>query len=258
MRIAILEDDPIQLDLLGHTIKSLGHACVLFQAGELLRRALQRETFDLLILDWHLPDISGPEIVCWVRATLEDRVPILFVTNRQEERDIIDGLACGADDFMIKPIRPGELSARVGALLRRTHAKEQEEYLWGSYRFVPSIRRAELDGRSVALTTKEFDLALFFFKNQGRLLSRAHILDSVWGPSNPAGTELMSRSLDTHISKIRRILELRPENGFRLGPVYGQGYRFEAVPLPLGSASDLGPKGSIDLADLARDGLQNG
>lgn len=230
MRVAALDDDVDQLDLVKCTLQAIGHDCHVFTEGTALRRELQRETYDLLVLDWHLPDITGPEIVRWVRANLKDRVPVLFVTNRHEERDVVEGLAAGADDFMVKPMRVGELAARVRALLRRAYQdSEPEEQVWGRYRFVRASRRLEVDGSPVVLTHKEFDLALFLFRNAGRLLSRKHLLETIWGVSNPPGTELMSRSLDTHISRVRTVLGLRPESGFRLASIYGQGYRFETV-----------------------------
>ncbi|MDR6536285.1 response regulator transcription factor [Variovorax soli] len=230
MRVAALDDDVDQLDLVRCTLQAIGHDCHVFSGGAALRRELQRETFDLLVLDWHLPDITGPEIVRWIRSNLQARIPILFVTNRHEERDVIEGLAAGADDFMVKPVRVGELAARVRALLRRAYADPQpDEQSWGRYRFVLASRQLEIEGKPVALTQKEFDLALFLFRNAGRLISRKHLLETIWGVSNPPGTGLMSRSLDTHISRVRTILGLRPASGYRLASIYGQGYRFEML-----------------------------
>jgi len=87
----------------------------------------------------------------------------------------------------------------------------------------------EIDGEPVVLKQKEFELALFLFRNMGRLLSRQYLLDSLWTATNPTGTDLMSRSLDTHISRVRNLLRLRPENGYKLSSVYGQGYRLETL-----------------------------
>lgn len=230
MRIATLDDDISQLDLTKCTLRAIGHDCHVFTDGAALLRELRRETFDLLILDWHLPDTTGPEIVRWVRSNMLERIPILFLTNRSEERDIVEGLAVGADDFMVKPMRVRELAARVKALLRRTYTdSKSEEQVWGRYRFLPTSQRLEIDGEPVALTQKEFDLALCLFQNIGRLLSRKHLLEGMWRINNPPGTELMSRSLDTHISRVRTVLGLRPENGYWLAAVYGQGYRLQEV-----------------------------
>ena len=226
MRIAALDDEPLQLELIKRTMVSIGHECHTFDHGEALLRELRKETFDLLILDWQLPDISGPDVVRWVRSNLDRRVPILFVTNRREERDIVEGLAAGADDFMVKPVRICELNARVSALLRRAYPDTAGGVMeFGRYRFLSETRSIEKDGVAVELKNREYDLALFLFQNMGRLLSRDHLKEVVWGQV----ADVMSRSLDTHISRLRTLLDLRPANGFIVTAVYGVGYRFEAV-----------------------------
>lgn len=239
MRVAVLDDDAGQLDLTKSTLKAMGHHCHTFIDGVALMNELRRESFDLLVLDWELPGVSGPEIVRWVRSNVKEQVPILFVANRREERDIVEGLRAGADDFMSKSVGVGELTARVQALLRRSYIKPQsggED--WGRYRFTPALNRLEIDGKFVPLTKKEFDIALFLFRNAGRLVTRGHMLENMWRNTNPAGTELMSRSLDTHVSRVRTLLGLRPENGYRLSAVYGQGYRFEVVGNPKPAIND--------------------
>jgi DNA-binding response OmpR family regulator len=230
MRVVAIDDDVEELELIKSTVHAIGHECHVFTGGAALQRELRRETFDLLIVDWQLPDTTGPDIVRWVRSNLKERIPILFVTNRRQERDIVEGLGAGADDFMMKPVRVGELAARVKALLRRSYLDPRsEEQVWGRYRFLCASRRLEINGEPVVLTQKEFDLALILFRNMGRLLSRQYLLEAIWSVNNPLGTDLMSRSLDTHISRVRSLLGLRPENGFRLAAIYGQGYRFEAI-----------------------------
>ena len=112
MRIAALDDDILQLDLLSQVVQSAGHSCHTFSKGAALQQMLRRESFDLLIVNWQLPDIEGTQVVKWVRANISKEVPILIVTHRSEEADIVEGLASGADDFMIKPVRAGELRAR--------------------------------------------------------------------------------------------------------------------------------------------------
>lgn len=226
MRIAALDDDALQLDLFKQALEAMGHTCHTHQTGAQLLHSLRSETFDLLIVDWHLPDTTGPEVVRWVRQHMDSSLPVLFVTHRQEERDIVEGLDSGADDFMTKPVRIGELSARVAALLRRAYPQPREEVLeFGRYRFLPESRSIEIDGTPVELKNREYDLALFLFQNMGQLLSRDHLKEVIWGQV----PDVMSRSLDTHISRLRILLDLRPANGFIVTAVYGVGYRFEAV-----------------------------
>ncbi|UCV01346.1 response regulator transcription factor [Acidovorax radicis] len=229
MRIAALDDDALQLDLFRQVTEAMGHVCHTYLTGAELLRNLRRQTYDLLIVDWHLPDTTGPEVVRWVRKNVEAQLPILYVTNRQEERDIVEGLGSGADDFMVKPVRIGELTARVSALLRRAYPVDTAvAQVFGRYQFLPETRSIEMDGVPVELKNREYELALFLFQNMGRLLSRDHLKEIVWGQV----TDVMSRSLDTHISRLRMLLDLRPANGFVVTAIYGVGYRFEAVEAP--------------------------
>lgn len=229
MRVAALHDDSTQHQISQQALAALGHDFHRFDSSVALLRALRRESFDLLLIDWSLPDFSGLEVLRWARVQLKERVPVLFVIESHNEADVIEGLAAGADDFMVKPVRIDELGARINALLRRSYHRQQEaDLVFGRYRLEPSTRRALIGDAAVALKQKEFDLALFLFQNLGRLLSREHLLQAVWG----VAAEVTSRSLDTHASRVRTKLALTPENGFRLAAIYGVGYRLEAVSAP--------------------------
>lgn len=226
MRVAALDDDPEVLKLVQSVMQWMGHDCVAFDRAEPLLTQLRRETFDLLILDWQLPGVSGLDVVRWARANLEHRVPIIFVTNRGEERDVVEGLGAGADDFMVKPLRVEELRARLQALFRRTYPdNEAQVQQYAGYRLNTSNKTITYEGEAIELNGKEFELARRLFSNRGRLLSRAHLMQSVWGQDN----NIPTRTLDTHISALRVKLGLRPERGFQLTAVYGQGYRLEEV-----------------------------
>jgi DNA-binding response OmpR family regulator len=227
MRFAVVDDDNAALELIEKSIRYIGHECHTFPKGELLLKALRRESFDFLILDWELPDITGVEIIKRLRVDHKDLIPILLLTNRRDERDLIHGLSVGADDFMSKPVRVGEFLARVKALIRRTWENRiPQNYQWGDYTFHPESNSAEYKGETIRLKNKKFELALFLFQNQGRLLSRQHLLEQIWGIQSPA---VNSRTLDTHISTLRKKLYLQPENGYYLTSVYGIGYRLVAV-----------------------------
>ena len=225
MRFAALDDNVLELELIKKSITSIGHECHTFTSGEALIRVLRRESFDFLVLDWELPDVSGVDLVKWVRKYKKEPIPILLITNRKDERDVVYGLSVGADDFMSKPVRVGEFIARVRALIRRAHpAPLHHEYNWGTYAFKSASTTVEFNGQLQVLKPKEFELALFLFQNVGRLISRQHLLEQIWGDMAP---ELNSRTLDTHISAVRNKLQLRPENGYHLVSVYGFGYRME-------------------------------
>ena len=225
MRIAILEDDPDQLALLKHWLVPDGHDVHGYLRGRDAMNHAGRESFDLFVLDWQVPDVSGVEVLKWIRANVSKSVPILFVTVRDSEQDIVFALEQGADDYMIKPARKHELLARVHALLRRAYPQAEAKQL----SFPPfdidlasgEIRRS---GTRVELTPKEFDLSVVLFRNLGRLLSRGHLQEAVWGRS----VDLATRTVDTHVSQVRKKLELA-ETGYRVVPIYNYGYRLEKV-----------------------------
>ena len=224
MRIAALDDDALQLQLLEQVVTEAGHSCHNFLKGAALQQALRRESFDLLLVDWELPDIPGTQVVHWVREQISKELPIIFITHRSEEADIVEGLNCGADDFMIKPIRAAELRARMSALLRRAYPLSSQSVLnFGPYRFITATNGIEMDGQPVEVTHREYTLALTLFQNQGRLLSRDHLREVVWGHNS----EVQSRSLDTHVSRLRNLLNLRAGQPHSISAIYGYGYRLD-------------------------------
>lgn len=229
MNIASLEDDVDQTELIRHALTQAGHTCASFSTGKALLDVLQKkQPFDLLLIDWELPDINGIEILRWIRTHIGYNVPVMFVTGRTHEEDLVTGLQAGADDYLAKPIRFGELIARVEALLRRhviNTAKEPPLIEVGGYTFDEVSGTARLDGEPIVLAPKEFELALLFFRNPGRLFSRDVLSTAVWNREIPA----TSRTLDTHLSNIRQKLQLRPENGLRLSSSYALGYRLEIL-----------------------------
>lgn len=236
MRVAALHDDSTQHDISLAAVSALGHACLRFERSVALLRALRRESFDLLLIDWRMPDFSGLEVLRWARVQLKERVPVLFVTEARNEADVIEGLAAGADDFMVKPVRTNELGARINALLRRSyHRHHAADLVFGRYALDPTTRRVAIGDTSVLLKQNEFDLALSLFQNLGRLLSRQHLLQAAWG----IDAEVNSRSLDTHASRVRTKLMLKPHNGFNLAAIYGVGYRLEVVSLPASTAAEI-------------------
>lgn len=227
MRIALLDDDQNLLDAAGSALRTAGYIVHPYHLSKELVFDLRRESFDLLIVDWLMPDIPGIEVVKMIRSQPGSSVPVLFVTARDAERDIIEALEAGADDYMIKPIRTGELVARVRALLRRASPQQDAERIFELEPFRLDLRTLEVwrSGVPVELTQKEFQLALLLMRNIGKPLSRGHIREVVWG----RGSEIPSRTMDTHVSRVRTKLELRPEHGFLLAPVYSYGYRLEQL-----------------------------
>ncbi|QTC89841.1 response regulator transcription factor [Brevundimonas goettingensis] len=227
MKVAALDDDPVQLELILDTLSEAGLQGSGFSRANGLLSALRRETFDLLVLDWQLPDRSGLEVIRWAHSNLTPPPPILLVTSRSDDSDVVEGLGAGADDFLTKPVSRPVLKARIHALLRRAYGAPEAQALetHGHVVLDPATATATANGAPVSLTAKEFAVALTLFRNLNRALSRSYLLDSVWG-SDP---DLNSRTLDMHISRVRSKLNLRPDAGFRLAPVYSYGYRLERI-----------------------------
>jgi two-component system, OmpR family, response regulator RegX3 len=219
MRVALLEDDSSQAELLSHWLASAGLSCSRYERGGSLLHALTQESFDALLLDWGLPDIKGLDV--------QSSVPVIFVSARGCEVDVVTALKQGADDYMVKPVRRMELLARLEAVTRRrdSESAQVEVIDLGPLRLDCQTRSAWRDHRPIHLTAKDFDLSVLFLTNIGRLLSREHIRDAVWGPEALSSP----RTLDTHICRVRRKLGLTPAHGWRLTAVYRHGYLLQQV-----------------------------
>ncbi len=227
MRIAMLEDDQVVGSAMRQWLEAGGHSVHHYTSGKAIVREAGRESFDLFLLDWHVPDMSGEEVLRWLRDKQKTTVPVLFATSRDTEEDIVAALTAGADDYMIKPIRRMELLARVEALYRRMRPKvaETPQIVMSPYEIDLARRVVKLNGEAVEMTDKEYELTVFLFQNLGRLLSRGHISESVWGRS----ADVQSRTVDTHVSRVRKKLDFGTANGVRLSPVYNFGYRLEKI-----------------------------
>ena len=223
MRIGILEDDLAQQELYQLWLGSAQHSCKCYGTAKAFLEALAHEQFDLLLLDWNLPDSSGQLALTWIRENIGWSLPVIFVTARNAEIDIVNALRSGADDYLVKPAKCMELLARIESLGRRI--KPPTIIQIGVYEINQDLRQIRLHGKEVELTQKEFELAGYLFQHHGKLLSRVHLLEKLWGLNANVDT----RTVDTHISRIRRKLQIAPENGWQIIPVYGYGYRIERV-----------------------------
>ncbi|MBU1358624.1 MAG: response regulator transcription factor [Gammaproteobacteria bacterium] len=246
MRIAVLDDDPAQLGYLVHALArnlDMGDefvSCRPFSQGEALRRSLRQETYDLLVLDWNVPDLDGVELLNWLRNFQKSDVPVIMLTSRSSERDVEAALRIGADDYVVKPFRDLELCARVRRLMiRRPLATTIKADRFGDWKFDhPNlcVHRTQTDGSalSISLTDREFRLALALFRHMGQPVSRAYLLEALGVQSE----ELPSRALDSHIYRLRNKLGLHSASGLRLQTVYGRGYRLVRVEPSAQSSGD--------------------
>lgn len=225
--IGILEDDVDQSDLLKLWLEDAGYAVEVSSGGPEFIRAIQNRGFDMLLLDWNLPEMSGLEVLEWVRRNMREQVPVLFLTTRTEEQHIVAALEAGADDYVCKPARHQELIARISALARRSGltGKDSDFLEVDGFTLDRKLRVVRHGEDEITLTRREFDLAWFLFDNLAKILSREYLLRHIWNMSAAVNT----RTVDTHISRIRSKLNLRPENGWQLSSVYHYGYRLERL-----------------------------
>ncbi|MCU4120512.1 response regulator transcription factor [Variovorax sp. N23] len=245
MRIAVLEDDTHQRV---HVIRALNQQMALpeehitivpFDKGEALRRALRLDTFDLLILDWTVPDLDGIDLLRWLRDYQKDETPVLMLSVHGSERQIAEALDEGANDYVVKPFRTLELCARVRRLLKQHHDTAQAnaatqtplQERYGAWLFDRGLLVVEIASPSGGMaqrcevTDREFRMALALFRHIGQPVSRSYLLEQ----GSQRSDALSSRALDSHIYRLRNKLGLHPVNGIQLQTVYGQGYRLEWV-----------------------------
>jgi len=226
VKIAIVDDDSDMAELLSLMLVKEGYDCNSYTSGQDFIKTLNANNYDLLLLDWMMPEFDGEQVLEWVRSQSKLDIPVIFITARDTEDDISRILNHGADDYLVKPIKQKELLARIKAVTRRyTSQDEEQEIVFGNLCIDPQSRVVSKVGKPIKLTEKEFQLILFIFKNIGRLLSRDQLLSAVWGYESGIHT----RTVDTHMSRIRKKLDLVPENGWRLNSIYHQGYRLERI-----------------------------
>jgi len=214
--ILLVEDEPSVGELVRDYLGRDGYRVLWVRSGEDALAELGRHPVRIVLLDIGLPGMDGFEVCRTMRARSE--VPILMLTARDEEPDRVVGLEVGADDYLTKPFSPRELAARVKAILRRAEPQNVSRIVTlGDVTLNRETHDVTIDGRSVDLTAKEFDLLAYFLSNPGAVLSRDVLLDRVWGVAYPGGT----RTVDVHVAQLRRKLG-RPE---LIRTLRGSGYK---------------------------------
>ncbi|WP_144141194.1 response regulator transcription factor [Paraburkholderia sp. BCC1884] len=223
MRVAILQRDPVMRQSIEKVLTAASHSCASFDDGLTLSKTLARSTVDLLILDWQSTRLSGAEVLRSVRSVGGDRLPVMFVSRDTSEEITVRAFVGGADDYVALPLRPAEFRERVAALLRRAYPDRfsAASFNVGPYHFDPHRQLVMLRGQAVQLSGTQYRLASLFFSNIGRVMSRDHIFAMVWGREFREFT----RTIDSHVSRLRLLLEIEVHNEFRLQPVYKSGYR---------------------------------
>ncbi len=225
LRIALLEDVPEFAEQMMAWLNAAGHRCHWQASVSEFTRMLSRESFDLVLLDWQLPDGSGDEVLRRMRSSTEPAPPVIFVTSRGDAVDVAHILDLGADDYLVKPVRQLELLARVRAIARRRSAASAGSIEAGNLRVDTATRSVQRDGLPLELGAKEYAILVLMLRNLDRLLSREQIYEAGWGRAMSGTT----RTVDTHVSQLRTHAGLTMANGWRLSSIYQRGYRLERV-----------------------------
>ncbi len=226
-RVLIVEDEADLAEPLAYLLRREGFDVEIAADGPAGLEAFATRGADIVLLDLMLPGIPGTEVCRIIRTT--SRVPIVMLTAKDSEVDIVVGLELGADDYLAKPYSARELLARMRAVLRRTEvapAPGREERLVTAGPVSVDLDRhaVTVDGREIAMPLKEFELLEVLVRNAGRVLTRGQLIDRVWGSDYFGDT----KTLDVHIKRIRSRIEQNPSEPVMLLTVRGLGYRFEA------------------------------
>ena len=224
-RILLVEDEIALSDPLSFLLEREGYAVDVAADGPSAITAFDQTEPDLILLDLMLPGLPGTEVCREIRS--RSAVPIIMLTAKDSEIDIVVGLELGADDYVTKPYSTRELLARIRAVLRRrTEIDDYDEAILEGGRVRMDIDRhtVEVDGTPVPMPLKEFELLELLMRNPGRVLTRGQLIDRVWGSDYFGDT----KTLDVHIKRIRSKIEREPSDPVLLVTVRGLGYRFEA------------------------------
>ncbi len=220
--ILVVDDNEQILDILSQYIRAEGWPLLAARSGEEALSLFDAADPTVILLDIMLPGIDGLEVCRRIRRV--SSVPILMITARDEDADRILGLDIGADDYIVKPFSPGEVMARIRAVMRRLPASQGEETLViGSLSIhLPSLS-VTLNGQKLALTRRETELLYTLAASPGRVFTRDNLLTLVWGYEHVGNY----RAVDSHIKRLRQKLDAYPHDFFSIATVWGTGYKFE-------------------------------
>ncbi|MGI8181857.1 response regulator [Staphylococcus epidermidis] len=229
-KILVVDDEQSIVTLLKYNLETAGYIVEVAYDGEEALKKVETEQPELIVLDVMLPKKDGIEVCKTIRSD-KNLVPILMLTAKDDEFDRVLGLELGADDYMTKPFSPREVVARVKAILRRSQFVNEienedvddEDIIIGSIRIRPEFFEVYKEDELLELTPKEFELLLYLIERQGRVITREHMLNSVWNYEF-AGD---SRIVDVHISHLRDKLEENPKQPKLIKTVRGLGYKLE-------------------------------
>ena len=227
-RILIIEDEISFSEALSFLLEKEGFQTEVAETGKAGIAAFNKSTFDLVLLDLMIPEISGIDVCRTIRTS--SQIPIIMLTAKDSEVDKVVGLELGADDYVTKPYSARELVARIKAVLRRGTPEESSTSESSGIHTAAGIRmdierhQVTVNGNLIPLPLKEFELLEFLLRNEGRVLTRGQLIDRVWGGDYYGDT----KTLDVHIKRLRSKIEVDPANPVLIQTIRGLGYKFEA------------------------------
>ena len=227
-KILIIEDEVSFSEALSFLLEKEGFETEVAETGKAGIASFNKSTFDLVLLDLMIPEISGIDVCRTIRTT--SQVPIIMLTAKDAEIDKVVGLELGADDYVTKPYSSRELIARIKAVLRRGitddgSIQDQDLMEVGPVKLNIGKHQVSVNGSPVSLPLKEFELLEFLMRNSGRVLTRSQLIDRVWGGDYYGDT----KTLDVHIKRLRAKIEADPANPVLIQTIRGLGYKLENV-----------------------------
>lgn len=228
-KIIIVEDDPAIAEMLSYHLQDLGYEIEHFSNGLKAKEYLESSHYDLVLLDIMLPGYNGLDL-CRELRQQRPTIPIMLLTSLDSEADRVVGLELGADDYLTKPFSMRECQARIKALLRRCQLNNQDvvsevvqsELIFEELVINEASRHVSINGKSIELTAREFDLFLYLAQNNQRVFSRGQLLDSIWGYSH----EGYEHTVNTHINRLRKKLKREDGRPDFIQTVWAVGYKF--------------------------------
>lgn len=231
-QILVIEDEPTLSRLLSYNLTQEGYEVTSIEEGYSGLQAALSQPFDLILLDIMLPNLNGFELLTKLRAN-GNKTPVIILTARNAEEEIVRGLKCGADDYMTKPFGVAELLARVSAILRRSNYEGvddinseeqrtdgQKVISFGELTIYPEKYEVLLQGNNINVRPKEFEVLLHLVRRPGTVMTRDHLMDAVWGYDYIGG----QRTVDVHVSSLRKKLELNQDQ-ITIESIRGVGYK---------------------------------
>lgn len=227
-RLLVIEDEPTLSRLLSYNLTNEGYEVIVEDHGQTGYETALRQDFDLILLDLMLPGMSGFEIMSKLRSE-GVKTPVIILTAKNAEEEVVQGLKSGADDYITKPFGVAELLARVAAVLRRSTGKEEREkpseqdnsqIVLGALTIYPEKYEVTLNGEPITLRPKEFEVLLYLARKPGVVMTRDDLMNAVWGFDYIGG----QRTVDVHVSSLRKKLELDPQS-VHIDSIRGVGYK---------------------------------